>query len=204
LALEMFRQIESAEEVELLAEKMLTHADLTFRHRASNCVSDVPSVVLFLKGAATILRHKKNVRPEFVAEFADISDKLSRRFAILREFGLKTTESDLDEPNVSKRVRDLIEVESKNLESTQKKLQRLSHLFNYPFESCVGQLLFVLSEKKNYIGFVRSVREFFFERNLNMTPDLSRLVQKSISCLHRSLIGKKAFLLRGSRCRLQY
>jgi hypothetical protein len=163
---------------------MLTHADLTFRHRASNCVSDVPSVVLFLKGAATILRHKKNVRPEFVAEFADISDKLSRRFAILREFGLKTTESDLDEPNVSKRVRDLIEVESKNLESTQKKLQRLSHLFNYPFESCVGQLMFVLSE--------------------NMTPDLSRLVQKSISCLHRSLIGKKAFLLRGSRCRLQY
>ena len=200
MALEIFREIEDIEEIIILSQKMLIHAELTFRFWQPtsstnlNDAKDLPSVVLFLKGASTIVRHKKGIDPEFVDEFVHSSDKVCRQFSILREFGLKTSDTDLVEPKMSANVRNLIEKDLSDSDviepkALHKRLQRMSQLFNCPYESCLGQLLLSLAEKKLYSGYVKSVEELIVARCLLMTPDLARFVLKSLSALHRNLLG---------------
>jgi hypothetical protein len=69
-------------------------------------------------------------------------------------------------------------------------LQRISKLFDLPFESCLGHLLQVLAEKRQFSGFVASVREFVVDRNLPMTEELSKSVEKSVVALFKSLQGQ--------------
>jgi hypothetical protein len=200
MALEIFRQTEDIEEIIILSQKILIHAELTFRFwqptSASNPsdIKDLPPVVLFLKGASTIVRHKKGVDQEYVDEFVQSSDKICRQFSILSEFGLRASDTDLVEPKMSANVQNLIEKDLSGCDVIEprvihKRLQRLSQLFDCPYETCLGLLLLALSEKKLYTGYVKSVEELIVTRSLSMTPDLARFVLKSLSALHCNLLG---------------
>lgn len=107
---------------------------------------------------------------------------------------MKTSDTDLVEPKMSANVRNLIEKDLSDSDvivpkTLHKRLQRMSHHFNYPYESCLGQLLLALADKKMYSGYVKSVEEMIVARSLLMTPDMARFVLKSLSALHRNLLG---------------
>ena len=117
-----------------------------------------------------------------------------RRFSILRDFGLKASDLDLVGPNASRHVQNLILREVKKSGNEMKvlyrQLLRLSQLFELSYESCLGQLLQVMAETKNYAGFVDSVQQLIVERSVSLSPDLATFVLKSISVLHQALKGE--------------
>ena len=117
-----------------------------------------------------------------------------RRFSILQDFGLKTSDLDLVEPYASRHVQNLIQLEVQKPGSDSKllhkRLIKLSQMFDLSYESCLGQLLLVMAETKNYSGFVDCVQQLIVERNISLSPDLATFVLKSISVLHRALKGK--------------
>ena len=61
---------------------MLTHAELSFRHYESQKAAENAEdrvqlpIVLFLKGASTILKHKKGLHADFIKEFQQKSDQV--------------------------------------------------------------------------------------------------------------------------------
>ena len=190
-ALEDFKDIDSANEITILSLKMLSHVQLVL-HQSDELTSAVDAkelpVVLFLKGAATILQRKTNVDPSFVDEFIEVSEMLCRRFKIFAEFGVKVSELDLTEPISTKRAQDLIKSDPTLFSA--RKLQQLSKLFQLPLESCIGHLLLSLADEKNVSGFVATVQEFVVNRNLTVTADLCGAVEKSVNIFFKYLQGE--------------
>jgi hypothetical protein len=99
-ALEIFRDLDVEEEIVLVSQKILNHAELTLSHcdvATTGVTADAESVtleypiVLFLKGMSTILRRKTNVDTTFVDEFCDAIDGVCKRFSIFKEFGVKVS-----------------------------------------------------------------------------------------------------------------
>ena len=117
-----------------------------------------------------------------------------RRFSLLHDFGLKASDLDLVEPHASRHVQNLIQLEVQKSGSDpkliHKRLIKLVQMFDLSYECCLGQLLLVMAESKNYAGFVDCVQQLIVERDISLSPDLATFVLKSISALHQALKGE--------------